>query len=81
MIWDLISDLMGGLWPKIAAIGVILATVLAAAWKIGRNAVKLDRAKQKEKDREEADKIRDRVERDLPDRLREYDGRGFRDQG
>lgn len=38
-----------------------------------------ERADQKEKDREKADAIRDRVERDLPDRVREFDDRGYRD--
>ncbi len=42
----------------------------------GRNEA---RQKAREQDHEQASAIRDRVDRDLPDRVREYDGAGYRD--
>lgn len=76
---NLIPDLLGGLWPKLAALGGLVAAAFAFVWKNRRDAVKLDRAKQKEKDHAKADDIRDRVERDLPKRVRDFDDAGFRD--
>lgn len=38
-----------------------------------------ERQKAKEEDHDKASAIRDRVDRDLPDRVREYDGAGYRD--
>lgn len=42
----------------------------------GRNEA---RQKAREEDHDKATAIRDRVDRDLPDRVREYDGAGYRD--
>lgn len=38
-----------------------------------------ERQKAREQDHEKATAIRDRVDRDLPERVREYDGAGYRD--
>lgn len=60
----------------------IIVVVLAALGFGGRQYIKGRsdmRTKQQERDRERANDIRDRFERDLPDRVREYEGRGYRD--
>lgn len=56
----------------LAALGVILA--------IRRDATKDALRDAEDKDHENADSIRRNVERDLDQRVRDYEGRGFRDE-
>lgn len=60
----------------LAALGAVVLAVLAIRADAKRDA----RRDMEEEDREAANDIRDRVERDLPDRLRQYEGHGFRDE-
>ena len=75
----MISALLSELLPW--AIG-ILAT-LGALWGWGRSKKAEGRQETyieaKARDHEKATAIRDTVERDLPDRVREYDDAGYRD--
>jgi hypothetical protein len=73
--WLLGSRLGRGLGLAVAAV-VTFAGVIAHQ---RRDAVQDDRHKAREADNENANDIRNTVERDLPNRVREYEGHGFRD--
>jgi hypothetical protein len=73
--WLLGSRLGRGLGMAVAAV-VAFAGIIAHQ---RRDAVQDDRHKAREADNENATDIRNAVERDLPSRVREYDGHGFRD--
>ena len=63
-------------------LGLAVAAVVAFAGIIAhqrRDAVQDDRHKAKEADNENANDIRNTVERDLPDRVRQFEDHGFRD--
>jgi hypothetical protein len=63
-------------------LGLVVAAVVASAGVIihqRRDAVQDDRHKAREADNENANDIRNSVERDLPDRVREHEQSGFRD--
>ncbi|MEL7090266.1 MAG: hypothetical protein AAFN94_00890 [Pseudomonadota bacterium] len=70
-----ILPLLAEFWEYIAGGAVGLAMVLISR----RSGAKRFEAKAKEADHERAAEIRDRVERDLPERVHEYDDRGYRD--
>lgn len=76
---DLITGLLGDFWPKVMAGLALVGAILGGLWKARRDAVKLDQAKRKAADHAKADAVRDRVERDLSKRLRDFDDAGFRD--
>jgi len=76
MIADLLWGWMAGAWQYIAA-GVGAVVVFFAGRRQGK--VK-ERNRAREADIEKANKIRDRVDFDLPDRVRKYDGAGYRDR-
>jgi hypothetical protein len=59
--------------------GAALAALLAVIMHQRRDAVQDDRHKAREADNESANDIRNSVERDLPDRVREHEQSGFRD--
>jgi hypothetical protein len=80
MIARLIAWLLGSRLGR--GLGVAVAAAVAFAGIIihqRRDAVQDDRHKAREADNENATDIRNSVERDLSDRVREYDGHGFRD--
>lgn len=75
----MISSLSGDLLALIitATAAVLGLGVYGARQRFkGREA---ERNSAEERDHDKADDIRDRVERDLPDRLRRYDDAGYRD--
>lgn len=72
-------DLLIGFWPKIAAFAAFCVAVIVGLLKIRKSGSDAARREMRERDYERARNIRDRVERDLPDIMREYEGRGFRD--
>ena len=78
-----ITDLLGGLWPKLVLIGGIVASAIGAVWKLRRDAVRLDRAKREKEDRDNARRIEDAADqarRDADADRRPVDGR-LRDHG
>lgn len=72
---DAVLGVLTGLWGYLAVAAGAVVTV-ALAWFSGR---KSGRNKQQLEDHENAADIRNRVERELPDRVRDMEGRGFRD--
>ncbi|MEL8056272.1 MAG: hypothetical protein AAGK66_08965 [Pseudomonadota bacterium] len=72
---DAALGLLTGLWGYLAVAAGAVVTV-ALAWLSGR---KNGKNRQQLKDYENAADIRNRVERELPDRVRDMEGRGFRD--
>lgn len=75
----LIEALIGDLGKWLAG-GVLLLIGGAAAFLRGRNVGKAkERQKAKEADHEQADALRRHVDRNLDQRVREMDGRGYRD--
>ena len=73
---------MGILADFLPIIGIALAAI--AAWFVNnkvqqRKGAKKNAQKAKEADHEHADEIRDNVERNLDERVRDLDGAGFRD--
>lgn len=73
MTWFLL--LRSRVFQALAALAGIVLAILA----IRRDAANDALRKHREADNENADRIRDDVERNLSDRLREYDERGYRD--
>ena len=67
---------MSGMIVGIGALVVAILGAVAAAFKLGATTSKAD---AKERDREKADSIRDDFERHLDQRVRDMDGRGYRD--
>jgi len=63
------------IWRFLASLVMRLVEPLVIYWK-GRSDA---RREAERRDYENADAIRRRTERDLPDKLREYEGRGYRD--
>lgn len=74
MIW--VSALRSRIAQWAAAFLVFVAAV-TAVWRNGKQSG-MDHAR--DKDFENADKIRRNVERSLDQRVRDYEGRGFRDE-
>ena len=70
-----LSSMVLGLIAALALAGSLLMYGRSEARKGAKDANRI----AKEKDHEQAMAIRNRVERDLPGRLREYDDAGFRD--
>lgn len=64
-------------WLAGAVLAVAGAVALVAT--LVDNAVENDRTERENDDYKNADDIRNRVESDLPQRVREMDGRGYRD--
>lgn len=64
-------------WLTIAGGAVLLILTFGRMKK--REGRKEEKQRAKEADYENAASIRDNVERKLPERLHEFDGRGFRD--
>lgn len=58
----------------------LLAAVVLAVFAIRRDAKRDAIRDMEEDDHENAADLRDRVERDLPERLRQYASHGFRDE-
>jgi hypothetical protein len=73
--WLLSSRLGRGLGMAVAAV-VAFAGIIAHQ---RRDAVQDDRHKAREADNENATDIRNSVERDLPDRVRQFENHGWRD--
>lgn len=61
------------------AAGAVFAVLFSWASSKKTEGQREERAEAKERDDEKAAEIRDRVERDLDDRLREFDQSGWRD--
>ena len=59
----------------LAALAAVILAILAIRRDAAQDAVR----DMEEDDRENADRIRRDVELDLPDRVRQYDGHGWRD--
>lgn len=75
MTWLLGTRIGRWIGAALAAAGFVLA-----AWMGGKRAGRIkERQKAQEDDYENAADIRDRVDRNLDQRVREMDGRGFRD--
>ena len=75
LIWQLVQPIIG----ELAILGVILGGLFglrASAKRAGRME---QEAKAKEKDHADADALRRTVDRNLDQRVREMDGRGYRD--
>lgn len=66
-------------WLAMASAALIAILTFGKLQK--RAGRKDERQRAKEADNERAKSIRDNVERELPERLRDFDGRGFRDSG
>ena len=73
--WLLGTRLGRALSAAAAAVAALLT--LRAVWR--RDGAQEARRRAQEDDYENADAIRDRVDRDLDERVRELDGRGWRD--
>ena len=65
-------------WIAVAVSAIVAILTFGQLQK--RKGRKEERRKAKEADNENAAEIRDRVERDLPDRVRDFDDAGFRDE-
>lgn len=76
---EFLLSLFGGIWLKLIAVLALVGGSIGAIWKIRKDAVKLDRAQQKEIDRGKADSIRMRVRNHRVERMREHDDSGYRD--
>lgn len=80
MSWVLLEALLSS--PIVQAIGAALVAFGAAVW-YGRSKKKEGASeaevKAAQKDIENAEDIRTRIERDLADELRKHEGRGYRD--
>jgi len=74
--WLLGTRIGRAIGGALAAVGLFLGIIAHQRRDAARDATQ----RLKDKDQENATAIRDRVERDLPDKLREYEGRGFRDR-
>jgi hypothetical protein len=78
-----ISALLAELLPWAIGIFATLGAIFGISWSKERTGRKQGRQETyieaKARDHEKASEIRDRVERDLPDRVREYDDAGYRD--
>ena len=76
---EIVTALLAPVWPW------LLAALAGIAALLGYGARQKARGRHEEKqeateaDHDHAEDIRRRVERDLPDRVREYDGAGWRD--
>lgn len=66
-------------WAAMASAALIATLTFGKMQK--RAGRKDERQRAKEADNERAKSIRDDVEHKLPDRLHDFDGRGFRDGG
>ena len=76
--WAWVSGSKIGRTIGLILLGVLFILGMKARWESA--AVRRDQQKAKEADYENADKIRDRVRQSQSvDRLREFEGRGFRD--
>lgn len=75
MISALLGRIVPWLMAALAALGGLVAYALGQRAK-GRSQ---ERQQAEDRDNDRADQIRNRVERELPDRLREFDGAGYRD--
>jgi hypothetical protein len=76
----LIAWLLGSRLGRVLGLaGAALAGLLAFTIHQRRDAVKGDRHKAREADNENANNIRNTVERDLPDRVRQFENQGWRD--
>lgn len=77
----MLKEALSRSWAGLAMAAGLLATTLLYAFGSSkkREGREEERNKAKDLDNEMADEIRDRVERDLDDRVREFDGAGFRD--
>ncbi|MGR3599204.1 MAG: hypothetical protein ACU0FH_02190 [Heliomarina sp.] len=75
----MIEGLIAQVLPWILTILGGIAAALVYGRRERRKGRVEERQKAKEQDHEKATAIRDRVDRDLPDRVREYDGAGYRD--
>jgi len=74
-------DFILGLIPGgyITGILALVAAFFGFKFSVKRSAVKQERQKAKEADHENAEAIRDNVDRNLDKRVRKYDDAGFRD--
>lgn len=75
MIWEIATSLFSGIGSYVIA-GLGFVAAIVAARHSGKRA---EQQKQKVKDHERADEIRDRVRLDNDSSLHEYDGAGWRD--
>jgi hypothetical protein len=73
--WLLGSRLGRGLGMAVAAVAAFAGVIAHQR----RDAVQDDRHKAREADNENANDIRNSVERDLPDRVRQFENHGWRD--
>jgi len=75
----MISILLAKFAPYLIAAGTAIAALLGYGAVQRRKGRKQAEQQAKGADHERASEIRDRVERDLPDRVRRYDDAGYRD--
>ena len=75
----MIISLLSEIWPILAGLGALLA--LLVGYGAQRDKKTRERAKNEaeEIDNAKANDMRNRVERDLPDRVRKFDDAGYRD--
>lgn len=75
----MIAALLTWAWPYIAGAGVALAALAAIVTKSRSAGRKAERTAAKDADYETADDLRRHVDRNLDDRVRQMEGRGYRD--
>ena len=75
MIWEIATSLFGGIGSYVIAGLGFVAAIVAARW----SGVKSEQQKNKVKDHEQAQEIRDRVRHAPVDSVRKYDDAGWRD--
>ena len=77
----MIAWFLGTRLGRLISAAVAGAAVVLGVWGAGKRQGRSDARREAiEDDFENAADIRDRVERDLDKRVREFDGRGFRDE-
>ena len=77
----MIAWILGTRLGRLISAAVAGAAVVLGVWTAGNRQGRSDARREAiEDDFENAADIRDRVERDLDKRVREFDGRGFRDE-
>lgn len=74
-MWAVAMSLLGDFWPHIVGFVGVIAVFFGAR----QSGKKSERNKQKVRDHERAEDIRNRVRNSPDDSLREHDDAGFRD--
>ena len=75
----MIATLLAEFWGYLVGAGVLVAALLGLGRSKKVEGKREERAEAKERDHEKAAEIRNRVERDLDQRLRDHNDSGWRD--